>query len=78
MVKNLSATWEAQVQSLSPEDPLEKGMATHSSVLAWRTLWTQVAKPFSRGPSGLRTEPGSPALQADSLLPEPPGKSIVL
>ena len=33
---------------------------------------------LSRGPSGLRTEPGSPALQADSLLPEPPGKSIVL
>ena len=32
-VKNLSATWETQVQSLGQEDPLEKGMATHSSSL---------------------------------------------
>ena len=35
-VKNLPATWETQVRSLGLEDPLEKGMATHSSVLAWR------------------------------------------
>ena len=35
MVKNLPAMWETQVQSLGQEDPLEKGMATHSSVLAW-------------------------------------------
>ena len=32
---------ETQVQSLSPEDPLEEGMATHSSRLAWRILWTE-------------------------------------
>ena len=36
MVKNLCAMQETQVQPLSWEDPLEKGMATHSSVLAWR------------------------------------------
>ena len=36
MVKNLPAVCETQVQSLSWEDPLEKGMATHSSILAWR------------------------------------------
>ena len=36
LVKNLPAVWETQVQSLGWEDPLEKGMATHSSVLAWR------------------------------------------
>ena len=36
MVKNLPATWETKVQSLGQEDPLEKGMATHSSILAWR------------------------------------------
>ena len=36
MVKNLLAMQETQVQSLGQEDPLEKGMATHSSVLAWR------------------------------------------
>ena len=40
MVKNLPAIWETQVRSLSQEDPLEKGMATHSSVPAWRIPWT--------------------------------------
>ena len=40
-VKNLSAMWETQVQSLGQKDPLEKGMATHSSVLAWRIPWTE-------------------------------------
>ena len=44
MVKNLPAmqeTQETQVQSLSQEDPLEKGMVTHSSILAWRVSWTE-------------------------------------
>ena len=36
MVNNLPALWETWVRSLGQEDPLEKGMATHSSVLAWR------------------------------------------
>ena len=36
MVKNLPAMWETWVQSLGWEDPLEEGMATHSSILAWR------------------------------------------
>ena len=36
MVKNLPAMWETWFQSLGWEDPLEKGMATHSSILAWR------------------------------------------
>ena len=40
-VKNLPAMWETQVQSLSWEDPLEKGMAIHSSILAWRIPWTE-------------------------------------
>ena len=40
-VKNLPAMQETQVQSLGQEDPLEKGMATHSSILAWRTPWTE-------------------------------------
>ena len=35
-VKNLTAVWETWVQSLDWEDPLEEGMATHSSILAWR------------------------------------------
>ena len=40
-VKNLPAMQEMQVQSLDWEDPLEKGMATHSSILAWRIPWTE-------------------------------------
>ena len=40
-VKNLPAMQETQVQSLSREDPLEKGMATHSSILAWRMPRTE-------------------------------------
>ena len=40
-VKNLPAMQETQVQSLHAEDPLEKGMATHSSILAWRIPWTE-------------------------------------
>ena len=40
--------WETQVQSLGREDPLEKGMATHSSILAWRIPWTE-------GPGGLQS-----------------------
>ena len=41
MVKNLPAMQETQVGSLGQEDPLEKGMATHSSILAWRAPWTE-------------------------------------
>ena len=41
MVKNLPAVRETWVQSLAWEDPLEKGMATHSSILAWRIPWTE-------------------------------------
>ena len=40
-VKNLPAMSETQVQSLGWEDPLEKAMATHFSVLAWRIPWTE-------------------------------------
>ena len=39
--KKLPAMWETWVQSLGQEDPLEKGLATHSSILAWRILWTE-------------------------------------
>ena len=37
----MQETQETQVQSLGQEDPLEDGMATHSSILAWRILWTE-------------------------------------
>ena len=54
-VKNLSAVQETWVQSLGQEDPLEKRMAIHSSILAWRIPWTEkpgrlhgVAKSWTR------------------------------
>ena len=40
-VNNLPAMQETQVQSQDQEDPLEKGMATHSGILAWRIAWTE-------------------------------------
>ena len=47
VVKNLPAVQETWVQSLGWDDPLEEGMATHSSMLAWRIPWTE-------GPGGLQ------------------------
>ena len=40
-VKSLPVMWEAQVRSLGQEDPLEKEVATHSSILAWKIPWTE-------------------------------------
>ena len=40
-LKRLPPMWETRVQSLGQEDPLEKEMATHSSILAWRIPWTE-------------------------------------
>ena len=70
--KNLPAMWETWVQSLGWEDPLEEGMAAHSSILAWRilmgrvawlaavTIWSDllewVVVPFSRGSSQPRDQ----------------------
>ena len=48
MVKNPPSMQETQVWSLSREDPLEKGMTTHSSILSWRIPWTE-------GPGGLQS-----------------------
>ena len=41
MVKSLPAMWETRVGSLSQEDPLEKEMATHSSILVWKIPWVE-------------------------------------
>ena len=51
LVKNLPPMWETWVLLLGWEDPLEKGKATHSSILAWRIPWTtvhRVAKSWTR------------------------------
>ena len=41
MVKSVLAMQETQVQSMGRKDPLEKGVATHSSIFAWRITWTE-------------------------------------
>ena len=70
MVKNLPAMQKTQVQSLIQEDSLEKGMATHSSTLAWRIPWTEesgglqfhgVTKNWMRLSKG--TFPGGPVVK---------------
>ena len=48
MVKNMPASWDTWIQSLDWKDPLEKGMATHSNILAGRTPWIEE-------PGGLQT-----------------------
>ena len=55
VVKNLSAVQESWVRSLGWEDPLEEGMATHSSTLAWRIPWTEeLGQPQSIGSDRVR------------------------
>ena len=59
MVKNLPAVQETQVRSLGREDPLEKDMATNSSILAWRIPWTEE-------PGGLQST-GSQRVGCDTM-----------
>ena len=49
LVKNLPAMWETWVQSLGWEDPLEKGKATHYSILTWRISWTATKRREAKG-----------------------------
>ena len=56
-VNNRPPMWDTQVRPLGQEDPLEKGMATHSSILAWRISWT-------KEPSGLQSK-GSQRVRHD-------------
>ena len=53
MVKNQPAVWEIWVWSLGWEDPLEKGKATHSSILAWRIPWTVMVHGVTKSPTRL-------------------------
>ena len=54
MVKNLLAMQESWVQSLGQEDALKKGMATHSSIVAWRIPWTEEPGGLGYSPWGCR------------------------
>ena len=53
MVENVPAGQETWVPSLGQEDPLEKGMATHSSILAWRIPWPE--EPGGQGAGGVQS-----------------------
>ena len=53
MIKNLPVMWETRVRSLCQEDPLEKGMATQSSILAWRIPWTEEPDGVTQSRTGL-------------------------
>ena len=53
-VKNLSAMQETRVQPLGGEDPLEEGMATHSSILTWRILWARSLAGYKESQSQIR------------------------
>ena len=68
LVKNLPAVQETQVRFLGREDPLEKEMATHSSILAWRIPWRGVWRARVHGVArvghDLATKPPPPASQA--------------
>ena len=90
MVKNLPAMWETWVRSLGGEDPLEEGMATHSSILAWRVPWTEEPGGLQSTGSQSRTRPSDraqagerPALTRTrseegllSVLPSAPRKQV--
>ena len=54
MIKNVLAMWETGLRSLGWEDPLEKGMATRSSILAWRIPWTE--EPVGLQSMGLQSQ----------------------
>ena len=78
IVKDLPTTWETRVQSLGWEDPLEKEMATHSSVLAWRIPQTEEAGGLqSMGWQELDTTEHARA-QYSAAPPQPSGLTLIL
>ena len=64
-IKNLPVMPEAQVPSLGLEDPLEKGMAIHSSILAWRIPWTEEPG----GPQSIASKSQARLKQLSMLIP---------
>ena len=69
-LKHLPTMWETGVRSLGREDPLEKGMATHSSILSWRIPWTEE-------PGGLQSMGSQRATNTISII-NPAPYSITL
>ena len=69
MVKNLPAMWENWVWFLCWKDPLEEGMATHSSILVWRTPWTEEPHRLCMGSESATTEQLRTHIQTDAEAP---------
>ena len=70
MVNNLPAMGETRVRSLGQEDPLEEAVATHSSILAWRTPWTE--EPGTLQSTGSRSDT-TERLSTSTALPRTSG-----
>ena len=69
MVKNLPAMWETQIRSLGQEDPMEKEMATHSAILAWRIPWIYAPLLLSEESNTGKSDNVSHSLMSESLRP---------
>ena len=79
MVRHLPAMRETRVGSVGQEDPLEKGMATHSSVLAWRMLGTEdPGGPQSMGPQRAGHDLGDEVHTQRARTASAPGKGVLL
>ena len=72
-VENPLAVWETWVLSLGWEDPLEEGMATHPSILAWRIPWTEEPGGFQEVGNDLATKPHTPQSLRDGIPEVPSG-----
>ena len=68
MVKSLPAVWETWVRSLSQEDPLEKEMATHSNILAWKIPWAEEPGRLQSTGSQSRTRLSSFTYICDTII----------
>ena len=70
MVKNMPAVQKTQVRPLGQEDPLEKGMATHCHILAWRSPWTEWPGGLqSRGSKRVQHTWATSTFSREKLLP---------
>ena len=69
IVENLPAKWETWVRFLGREDPLERGLATHFSILAWRIPWTEEpGRPWGHKESDTIEQLGDISVRVSALL----------
>ena len=75
MLKDLPAMWETQVQSLGQEDPLEKVMAIHSSILSWKIPWAEEPSRLQSTCVCAKSLQSCPAV-CDTMNQRQPGSSV--